>query len=153
MINHSRGGKKGHQLIMPMARTEENPDILNGKILKVVDLRSDWDNILNTIFESKKIQDSMERSYQDFQEGYKLKDFKHQNGVKGAWSFKDINKGIYPYTLTTTDWVFEYEEKEWDKQASDDESAAKSALNDAIERCSKVEANIEILTLWSTSET
>ena len=97
MINHFPGSKRGQQLIMPMARTEESPDILKGRTLKAVDLRADWDNILKTIFSTKIIQKSMEKSYQDFQEGFKLKDFKHRNGIKGTWSFHDINKGIYPY--------------------------------------------------------
>ena len=145
MINHSPGTKKGQQLIMPIARSEESPDILNGRTLKAVDLRSDWDNILKTIFATKKIQKSMEKSYQDFQEGFQLKDFKHRNGIKGPWSFNDINQGIYPYTLTTTDWVIEYEEKEWKAQATDDECAVKYAINDAIEKCTNVEGNIEIL--------
>ena len=145
MTGHSPGIKKGQQLIMPMARTEESPDVLNGRTLKAVDLRSDWDNILKTIFATKKIQKSMEKSYQDFQEGFQFKDFKHRNGIKGAWSFNDINQGIYPYTLTTTNWVLEYEEKEWETQASDDECAARNAINDAITKCTKVKGNIEIL--------
>ena len=145
MINHSSGIKKGQQLIMPMARLEESPDILNGRTLKAVDLRSDWQNILQTINDNKIIQKTMEKSYQDFQEGFKLKDFKHRNGIKGAWSFKDIKQGIYPYTLTTTDWVLQYEEKEWKAQASDDECAAKYAINDALEKGTKVEGNSEIL--------
>ena len=145
MINHSPGTKKGQQLIMPMARAEESPDILNGKTLQAVDLRTDWENILQTINDNKIIQKTMEKSYQNFQEGFKLKDFKHLNGVKGIWSFQDTNQGIYPYTLTTTDWVLEYEEKEWKAQASDDEYAAKSTINDAIERCKNIEENIDIL--------
>ena len=139
------GIKRGQQLIMPMARLEESPEILNGLTLIAIDIRSDWDNILKTICEEKKIQKSMELSYQDFQEGFKLKDFKHRNGVKGVWSFQDINEGIYPYTLTTTDWVIEYEEKEWEAQACDDESEAKTAIDNAIGKCSNVERNLEIL--------
>ena len=86
---------------MSMARLEKNPDVLNGRTLHAIDLRSDWDKILNTIYETKKIQKSMEQSYQDFQEGFKLKDFKHCNGVKGAWSFQDIKQGdvVEPYIL------------------------------------------------------
>jgi len=145
MTNHSPGSKKGQQLIMPMARSEESPDILNGRTLKAVDLRSDWQNILQTIYDNKIIQKTMEKYYQDFQEGFKLKDFKHFNGVKGAWSFQDIKQGIYPYTLTTTSWVIEYENKEWKAQASDDECEAKYTINDAIEKCKNVEENIEIL--------
>ena len=144
MNNHASGSKKGQQLIMPMARSEENPDILNGQTLQAIDLRSDWQNILQTINNNKIIQKTMEKSYQDFQEGFKLKDFKHRNGIKGPWSFNDINLGIYPYTLTTTDWVIEYEEKEWKAQATDDECAVKYAINDAIEKCTNMEGNIEI---------
>ena len=87
----------------------------------------------------------MEISYQDFQEGFKLKDFKHRNGISAAWSFNDINEGIYPYALTTTNWVLEYEEKEWESQASDDECAVKYAINNAIEKCKNVEGNIDTL--------
>ena len=94
----SPGNKKGQQLIMPMARTEENPDILNGYSLNAIDLRLDWEDILQTIKDNKSIQQSMEKAYQDFQEGYKLKDFAHHHGKKGAWSYKDVNEGIYPYT-------------------------------------------------------
>ena len=87
----------------------------------------------------------MEKSYQDFQEGFKLKDFKHRYALKGAWSFQDIHQGIYPYTLTTTDWVFEYEEKEWDAQANDVEKEAKISIINALEKCTKIKGNIDIL--------
>ena len=117
-----------------MARTEENPDILNDHILKAIDLRSDWQEILLTIKDNKNIQQAMEKSYQDFQEGFKLKDFKYQNGIKGIWSFNDTHQGIYPYTLTTTEWITQYEEMEWKAQASDDEWVAKSAINAAIDK-------------------
>ena len=145
MTQISSGNKKGQQLIMPMARSEESPDVLEGYKLQAIDLRSDWQQILKTINDNKIIQRTMEESYQDFQEGYKLKDFKHLNGVKGAWSFQDINEGIYPYTLTTTDWVLEYEKKEWEAQASKNECAAKAAIRNAIKRSTNVEGNIEIL--------
>ena len=145
MTQISPGSKKGQQLIMPMARPEENLDILDGYTLQAIDLRTDWQQLLQTIHDNKIIQQTMEKSYQDFQEGFKLKDFKHHNGIKGAWSFKDISEGIYPYTLTTIDWVFEYEEKEWEAQASDDDYAAKYSLNNAIEKCKKIKGNIEIL--------
>jgi len=145
MTKISPGSKKGQQLTMPMARPEENPDILDGYTLQAIDLRTDWQQLLQTIHDNKIIQQTMEKSYQDFQEGFKLKDFKHCNGIKGAWSFQDINEGIYPYTLTTTDWVLEYEEKEWEAQASDDDYAAKSAINNAIEKCKILKGNIEIL--------
>ena len=120
----SPGSKKGQQLIMPMARSEENPDILDGYKLQTIDLRSDWEYILQTIHNNKIIQQTMGKSYQDFQ---------------------DINQGIYPYTLTTTDWVLEYEEKEWEAQASDNECTAKSAIDNAIEKCKNLDGNIEIL--------
>jgi hypothetical protein len=145
MTQISPGSKKGQQLIMPMVRTEENPNILDGYTLKAIDLRKDWQYLLQTIYDNKIIQQTMEKSYQDFQEGFKLKDFKHRNGIKGAWSFQDINEGIYPYTLTTTDWILEYEEKEWEAQASEDEYAVKSAINEAIEKCKKINGNIDIL--------
>ena len=137
--------KRGQQLIMPMARIEENPDILNGLTLKAIDIRSDWDNLLKTILAEKKIQKSMEVSYQDFQEGFKLKDFKHRNGIKGAWSFQDINQGIYPCILTTTDWISKYEQKEWEAQATKEECQAITAINDAIKMCSDIDANQEIV--------
>ena len=87
----------------------------------------------------------MEKSYRDFQEGFKLKDFKHSFGIKGAWKFQDIKQGIYPYTLTTTDWVLEYEEREWEAQAGDDEREAKTAIDNAIEKCGNVKGNLEII--------
>ena len=145
MTQISPGNKKGQQLIMPMARPEENPHVLEGHKLISIDIRSDWQQILQTIHDNKTIQLTMEKSYQDFQEGFKLKDFKHHNGIKGAWTFQDINQGIYPYTLTTTDWVLEYEEKEWGIQASDDESTVKAAIDNAINKCRNLEVNTEIL--------
>jgi hypothetical protein len=87
----------------------------------------------------------MEKSYQDFQEGFKLRDFKHKDALKSAWSFQDIHQGIYPYTLTTTDWVFEYEEKEWDTQANDQDKEAKFSIINALEKCTKIKGNIDIL--------
>ena len=143
--NTLQGNKKGQQLTMPMARSEESPDILTGFTLKAIDLRSDWPKILETIHKSKNIQQIMEKSYRDFQEGFKLKDFKHRFGIKGAWKFQDIKQGIYPYTLTTTDWVLEYEEREWEAQAGDDEREAKTSIDNAIEKCGNVKGNLEIL--------
>ena len=143
--NTLQGNKKGQQLTMPMARSEESPDILTGFTLKAIDLRLDWPTILETIHKSKNIQQIMEKSYQDFQEGFKLKDFKHKDALKGAWSFQDIHQGIYPYTLTTTDWVFEYEEKEWDTQANDQDKEAKISIINALEKCTKIKGNINIL--------
>ena len=145
MTPTSAGIKKGQQLIMPMARLEENPDILDGYKLQTIDLRADWQGILQTIHNNKIIQQTMEKSYQDFQEGFKLKDFKHCNGIKGAWKFQDINERIYPYILTTTDWVLKYEKKEWEAQASDNECAAKSAIDNAIEKCKFLDGNVDIL--------
>ena len=140
------GKKKGQQLIMPMARLEQNPDILYGHKLQAIDLRLDWQKILLTIEDNKNIQQAMGKSYQDSQEGFKLKDFKYHNGVKGVWSFNDTKQGIYPYTLTTTEWINQYEEKEWEAQASADEWAAKSAINTAIDKCANMEENLEMLT-------
>ena len=136
--------KKGQQLTMPMARNEESPDLLSGKELKTIDIRSHWKDLLPIIYTNKNVQNIMEKSYQDFQEGFKLRDFKHQN-AKGAWSFQDIHQGIYPYTLTTTDWVFEYEEKEWDAQANDVEKEAKISLINTMGKCTKIKGNSDIL--------
>ncbi len=71
---------------MSMVRPEENLDILDGYTLQAIDLRTDWQQLLQTIHDNKIIQQTMEKSYQDFQEGFKLKDFKYRNGIKGAWS-------------------------------------------------------------------
>ena len=139
------GIKKGQQLTMQMARNEESPDLLSGNELKAIDIRSHWKDLLPIIDSNENVRNIMEKSYQDFQEGFKLRDFKHKDALKGAWSFQDINQGIYPYTLTTTDWVFEYEEKEWDAQANDIEKEAKISLINAMEKCTKIKGNIDIL--------
>ena len=139
------GIKKGQQLIMPMARNEESPDLLSGNELKVIDIRSHWKDLLPIIYSNENVQNIMEKSYQDFQEGFKLRDFKHKDALKSAWSFQDIHQGIYPYTLTTTDWVFEYEEKEWDTQANDQDKEAKISIINALEKCTKIKGNIDIL--------
>ena len=139
------GIKKGQQLTMPMASNEENPDLLSGKELKAIDIRSHWKDLLPIIDSNENVRNIMEKSYQDFQEGFKLRDFKHKDALKGAWSFQDIHQGIYPYTLTTTDWVFEYEEKEWDAQANDVEKEAKISLINAMEKCTKIKGNMDIL--------
>ena len=139
------GIKKGQQLTMQMARNEESPDLLSGNELKAIDIRSHWKDLLPLIYSTENIQNIMEKSYQDFQEGFKLRDFKHKNALKGAWSFQDIHQGIYPYTLTTTDWVFEYEEKEWDAQANVIDKEAKSSMLNALDKCTKVKGNIDIL--------
>ena len=139
------GIKKGQQLTMQMARNEESPDLLSGHELKAIDIRSHWKDLLPIIYSNENVQNIMEKSYQDFQEGFKLRDFKHKNALKGAWSFQDIHQGIYPYTLTTTDWVFEYEEKEWDAQANVIDKEAKSSMLNALDKCTKVKGNIDIL--------
>ncbi|MBC8311073.1 MAG: hypothetical protein H8E72_02110 [Candidatus Marinimicrobia bacterium] len=145
MSNPFIENKKGQQLTMPIARSEESPELLSGHELKTIDIRSDWKNLLPIIYSNENVQSIMEKSYQDFQEGFKLRDFKHKDALKGAWSFQDIHSGIYPYTLTTTDWVFEYEEKEWDAQASEIDKDAKSAILLAIEKCKNINGNIDIL--------
>jgi hypothetical protein len=139
------GIKKGQQLTMQMARNEESPDLLSGNELKAIDIRSHWKDLLPIIDSNENVRNIMEKSYQDFQEGFKLRDFKHKDALKGAWSFQDIHQGIYPYTLTTTDWVFEYEEKEWDAQANDVEKEAKISLINAMEKCTKIKGNMDIL--------
>ena len=139
------GIKKGQQLTMSMARNEESPDLLSGNELKVIDIRSHWKDLLPIIYSNENIQNIMEKSYQDFQEGFKLRDFKHKDALKGAWSFQDIHQGIYPYTLTTTDWVFEYEKKEWDAQANDRDEEAKISIINALEKCTEIKGNIDIL--------
>ena len=139
------GIKKGQQLTMSMARNEESPDLLSGKELKAIDIRSHWKDLLPIIYSNEIIQNIMEKSYQDFQEGFKLRDFKHKDALKGAWSFQDIHQGIYPYTLTTTDWVFEYEKKEWDAQANDRDEEAKISIINALEKCTEIKGNIDIL--------
>jgi len=139
------GIKKGQQLTMPMAKNEESPDLLSGKELKAIDIRSHWKDLLPIIYSNEIVQNIMEKSYQDFQEGFKLRDFKHKDALKGAWSFQDIHQGIYPYTLTTTDWVFEYEEKEWDTQANGQDKEAKFSIINALEKCTKIKGNIDIL--------
>ena len=139
------GLKQGEQLTMPMARDEENPDLLSGHELKAIDIRSHWKDLLPIIYSNKNVQNMMEKSYQDFQEGFKLKDFKHRYALKGAWSFQDIHQGIYPYTLTTTDWILEFEEKEWYAQANEADKEAKISMINALEKCTKIKGNIDIL--------
>jgi hypothetical protein len=139
------GIKKGQQLTMPMAKNEESPDLLSGKELKAIDIRSHWKDLLPIIYSNENVQNIMEKSYQDFQEGFKLRDFKHKDALKGAWSFQDIHQGIYPYTLTTTDWVWEFEEKEWDAQANARDQEAKTSIINALEKCTEIKGNIDIL--------
>ena len=139
------GLKQGQQLTMPMARDEESPDLLSGHELKAIDIRSHWKDLLPIIYSNENVQNIMEKSYQDFQEGFKLKDFKHRYALKGAWSFQDIHQGIYPYTLTTTDWIWEFEEKEWYAQANETDKEAKISIINALEKCTKIKGNIDIL--------
>ena len=139
------GLKQGQQLTMPMARDEESPDLLLGHKLKAIDIRSHWKDLLPIIYSNENVQNIMEKSYQDFQEGFKLKDFKHRYALKGAWSFQDIHQGIYPYTLTTTDWIWEFEEKEWYAQANETDKEAKISIINALEKCNKIKGNIDIL--------
>jgi len=139
------GLKQGQQLTMPMARDEDSPDLLSGHKLKAIDIRSHWKDLLPIIYSNENVQNIMEKSYQDFQEGFKLKDFKHRYALKGAWSFQDIHQGIYPYTLTTTDWILEFEEKEWYAQANEADKEAKISMINALEKCTKIKGNIDIL--------
>ena len=139
------GLKQGQQLTMPMARDEESPELLLEHKLKAIDIRSHWKDLLPIIYSNANVQNIMEKSYQDFQEGFKLKDFKHRYALKGAWSFQDIHQGIYPYTLTTTDWILEFEEKEWYAQANEADKEAKISMINALEKCTKIKGNIDIL--------
>ena len=144
MNSHSNGIKKGQQLTMPMARLEHSHEILNSLRLEIIDIRTDWKDILSTINKNKTIQREMENAYQDFQEGFKLKDFKHPN-VNGPWTFQDSNQGIFPYILTTTSWLNEYEAEEWLKQANTNEHELKLKIDEAIEKCSILDKNSKIL--------
>ena len=139
------GLKQGQQLTMPMARDEESPDLLSEHKLKAIDIRSHWKDLLPIIYSNENVQNIMEKSYQDFQEGFKLKDFKHRYALKGAWSFQDIHQGIYPYTLTTTDWIWEFEEKEWYAQANETDKEAKISIINALEKCTEIKGNLDIL--------
>jgi len=139
------GLKQGQQLTMPMARDEDSPDLLSEHKLKAIDIRSHWKDLLPIIYSNENVQNIMEKSYQDFQEGFKLKDFKHRYALKGAWSFQDIHQGIYPYTLTTTDWILEFEEKEWYAQANEADKEAKISMINALEKCTGIKGNIDIL--------
>ena len=109
---------KESQLSIIELGKEENHRILENFKLVAIDIHKDWDLILKTIFSHKHIQLAMEKAYQNFQEGHKLKDFKYRNGVEGGWYFSDIYKGRFPCILATTDWLYKYEEEEWIEQAS-----------------------------------
>jgi hypothetical protein len=138
MINHPIGIKKGEQLSMSIGQSESSPNILNKFKLKAIDIRSDWKSISSTIKSNSSIQKLMEESYQDFQEGFKIKDFKHPN-VNGPWNFSDINKGIFPYMLTTSDWLKKYEANEWIIQATKHENELKLIIDKAIDKCKNLE--------------
>ena len=135
MVDQAHGRKIGDQLIIPIARVEQSPDFLNNKTLKTIDIRSDWNNILITINSNRSIQKIMEKSYQDFQEGFKIKDFKHPK-INGPWKFNNSTQGILPYMLTTTSWLKEFQDKEWTEQASEEEIDLKFIINHAIDQCS-----------------
>ena len=64
------GIKKGQQLTMPMAKNEENSESLSGHELKAIDVRSHWKDLLPIIYSNENVQNIMEKSYQDFQEGF-----------------------------------------------------------------------------------
>lgn len=145
MSSQLTGIKKGQQLTMPISQGDNTPDLLNGCRMEAIDIRSHWKDLLPIIYRNEFVQNMMEKSYQEFQEGIKLKEFKHKDALKGAWSFQDIHQGIYPYTLTTNNWVFEYEEKEWEAQASEIDKEAMLSIQDTLEKCKKVEGNIDIL--------
>ena len=138
MIEQYNGIKKGDQLTMQMARLEHSPNILDNQNLKAIDIRSDWKNILPIINSNSSIQKIMEQSYQDFQEGFKIKDFRHPN-VNGPWNFQNASQGIFPYMLTTTDWLEEFQDSEWTQQASKEENKLKLIIDNAIDQCSILE--------------
>jgi len=145
MSSDLTGLKKGQQLIIPMARDDNNPDIISGYDLTAIDIRSDWKDLLPIINSNEKVQIIMEQSYQEFQEGIKLKDFKHKDAMRGAWTFLDSQSGIYPYILTTNDWGFDYEMQEWEAQANDQEKEAKHSILAALEKCKHVKGNLDVL--------
>ena len=136
---------KGQQLKMTIMETDHEPDILNGLTLEVIDLRKNWSDMLQTIHGNQHIQRAMEKAYQDFQEGHKLKDFKYRNGINGVWAFSDIHNGKYPCILTTTNWLDEYEKKEWNKQSKKTEKEALDTIQSSIEKCKDISGNADIL--------
>ena len=144
MIEQSAGIKKGEQLTMPMARVERSPNLLENQNLTAVDIRSDWKKILPIINSNSSIQKIMEKSYQDFQEGFKIKDFRHPY-INGPWSFQNTSQGIFPYMLTTTNWLEEFQDNEWIKQASKDENELRLIINNAIDQCSILEPKSKTL--------
>ena len=137
--------KKGQQITMPIINNDENSSILYEKNIKIIDIRKDWYKLLQTIYNDLEIQIAMEKAYQDFQEGHKLKDFKYRNGVNGSWKFADIHIGRYPYTLSTTNWIYDYEKKEWLEQSNSVEKDAMNSIEKTIYKCSKVIGYAEII--------
>ena len=137
--------KKGQQISMSIVPPENSPRVLKNLNLEVIDLRKDWKDILYTISEHQHIQKAMETAYQNFQEGYKLKDFKYRNGINGVWAYSDIHNGKYPCILTTTNWLDEYEKKEWNKQSKKTEKEALNTIQSSIEKCKEISGNADIL--------
>ena len=136
---------KGQQLKMTIMEPDHAPEILQGLTLEVIDLRKNWSDMLQTIHENQHIQRAMEKAYQDFQEGHKLKDFKYRNGMNGVWAYSDIHNGKYPCILTTTNWLDEYEKKEWNKQSKEEEKVALDTIQSSIEKCKTISGNADIL--------
>ena len=136
--NSSSEVRKGQQITMPIASAEDQPSISNGLTLKVIDLRKDWNDILEIIYKHHHIQRAIEKAYQNFQEGHKLKDFKYRMHMNGAWSFADIHQSMYPCILSTTNWLAEFEKREWQAQAIESEKEAMAAIDEAIGKCMKL---------------
>ena len=137
--------KEGQQITMPIAQPEDSPQILENLTLEVIDLRKDWLDILQTIQEHQHIQKAMEKAYQNYQEGHKLKDFKYRKGIHGAWTYNDIHNGKYPFILTTTNWLYEYEKKEWMLQAKENEKEAMLSIENAIDKCRRIPGYSDML--------
>mgnify|MGYP001166433957 CR=1 FL=1 len=125
----------GTQLSISNTEIHDELEPLRGYTLKVIDIRKDWPKLLATISKSVEIQKAMESAYQNFQEGLKLKDFKYKKAINGAWSYSDINHGLYPYILTTTNSIFEYEQLEWVVQANKLEKEIMKNLSSLIKKC------------------
>ena len=143
--NYKLNSTKGQQLKMTIMDSEPEPDILQGLTLEIIDLRKNWSDMLQTIHENQHIQRAMEKAYQDFQEGHKLKDFKYRNGINGVWAYSDIHNGKFPCILTTTNWLDEYEKKEWNKQSKKSEKEALNTIQSSIIKCKEISGNADIL--------
>ena len=135
----------GTQLSISNINIHKDLDPLKGYKLKVIDIRKDWPKILPVISKSLDIQKAMESAYQNFQEGLKLKDFKYKKGINGAWSFSDVHHGLYPYILTTTTSIFEYEQSEWFAQANNEEKDIMENLLSLIKKCKLQKKTIILL--------